>query len=472
MELEEEDHLTRQHHALSASTFFAPSLSLLGPGAIHRLGPVMRESGLKKALIITDITYLREECRQVQRVIFSAGIDCSVFDEVDQNPTTHHVQAALLMAEEVAADCLVSVGGGSTHDTAKAVRALFGNEQQSEVDEIEGVDELMQTPILKHFAVSTTSGSSSELTRLAIITDPLNHVKMNVVDRRITPTVACNDTILMASQPSELIAASGVLALAHAVEAFLSTASTPVTDATSLHSIRLISTYLRRAVKSPDDLKACDMLTYAEFLAGLSFNSAGLGLTHAMSSQLGTLYPNVPLSQCSAVILPHVLQYYTEENVHNDDVAELFVDLAEALRCPAAACLSPAAAIPAVIHSVAQLTSDVELPGTLGELSARLGAGLRKDDIPEVAAKTLSDMGGITAPCKPKLGQVEDIFCCAWDANVISSASLPVSVDAVAKPTEEKSCRMRHDQLDGCSEYIDFNDAAALLEGIADTETE
>ena len=138
-------------------------------------------------------------------------------NEVSQNPTTQHVKAALLMAEEVGADCLVSVGGGSTHDAAKAVRALFGNTQQSEVEELEGVDELAETPILKHFAVSTTSGSSSELTRLAIITDPLRHVKMSIVDERLIPTVACDDTTLMMSQPPELIAASGVQALAHAV---------------------------------------------------------------------------------------------------------------------------------------------------------------------------------------------------------------------------------------------------------------
>lgn len=491
---EEHDHLARQHHLMSASSFYAPSLSLLGPGALHRLGPVVRASGVKKALIITDTSshrHLVPIVQTVQRELFAAGVDCSMFDEVGPNPTTQHVQAALLMVKEVGADSLVSVGGGSTHDAAKAVRALYGNTQQSEVAEIEGVDELAENPILKHFAVSTASGSSSELTRLAIITDPIKHVKMSIVDQRITPMVACNDTTLMMSQPPELIAGSGLQALAHAMEAFLSTASTPVTDAAALHAIRLISTCLRRAVQSPEDEKARDMLTYAEFLAGLSFNSAGLGLTHAMSNQLCALYINLPFSECSSIILPHVLQYYSEKNMDGGfEVAELFVDLAAALGCPAAT--SPSAAIPAVVCSVARLACDVELPETLSELNAMRKAGMKKDDIPEVAAKALTDLSVITAPCDPKLGEVESLFCRAWDTAMTGAASLEVGSNAPANATKLKkaadpeipkkvaargkskkkiSWTMRYNQLGKPSEYVDFNDAAAMSEDPFDVES-
>lgn len=410
----------------------------------------MKASGVKKALIITDTISRRHHLpivETVRRELFSVGVDLAQFDEVSQNPTTEQVNAALQMAEEVSADCLVSVGGDSTHDAAKAVRALFGNTQQSLVEELEGVDELAENPLLQHFAVSTTSGSSSELTRLAIITDSLRHEKVSIVDQRITPTVACDDTLLMHSQPPELIAASGFHALAHAVEAYLSTASTPVTDAAALHAIRLISTHLRRAVQSPPDqdefVKAQEMLTYAEFLAGLAFNSAGLGLTHAMSNQTCALYPSVPLAECTSVILPHVLHFYGEANVDGDDkqnVADLFVDLAAALGCRPAADAA-AAAVPAVVRAVAQLAADIELPETLRELDAKRRAGMKKDDIPEIALKVVTDPGGVTSPRKLKLGEVESLFFRAWDSG----------------PTG-------YNQRVQSSEYVDFNDAAAMIE--------
>jgi alcohol dehydrogenase len=257
----------------------------------------------------------------------------------------------------------------------------------------------------------------------------------------------------------------------YAVEAFLSTASTPVTDAAALHAIRLISTYLRPAVRSPPDEfnKARDMLTYAEFLAGLAFNSAGLGLTHAMSNQICALYPNVPLSECTAVILPHVLQYYGEQSVENDDeenVTELFVDLAAALGCPAAAESPAAATVPAVVRSVARLASDVKLPETLNELNARRRAGMKKDDIPEVAAKALTDPGGITAPCDPTLGKIESLFCRAWDTGLTGAAEVG---SLEAKPAKETGWNVRCNRVKA-SEYLDFNDAAAMIEETIELE--
>ena len=348
-----------------------------------------------------------------------------------------------------------------------------------------------------HFAVSTTSGSSAELTRLAVINDPLRHEKFSIVDERLTPTVTCDDTLLLLSQPPELVSASGMQALSHAMEAFLSTASCPVTDAAALHAIRLIHTYLRRAAQSPppdeeEFLKAHEMLTYAEFLSGLAFNSAGLGLTHAICNQMSAIHPKVNVSECTSVILPHVLQYYGEQNLEENleeeeaskqkktDVAELFVDLAAALGCPAPATSSAAAAVPAVVCSVARLASDLKLPETLQELNARCaGAEMKLDAIPEVASKALTDPGGMTAPCHPTLGEVESLICRAWDSGLTGAFPPEVrSVDETARaahnteeketphpPVKELSWSVRYNRAGKGSQYVDFNDdAAAMIE--------
>ena len=181
---------------MSASTLFTPSLSLLGPGALRRLGPIIAKTGAKTALVITgdrrfDVTGVIPE---LTRMLNRIGTKVEVYDEIEQNPTTQHVQAALIMAEEIDADCVVSVGGGSCHDCAKLVRGLLQKRPgQTTVEELEGVDMLLSAPSVPHFAVSTTatSGSSSELSRLAIIDDPIAKTEMSVIDHGLAPTVAC-----------------------------------------------------------------------------------------------------------------------------------------------------------------------------------------------------------------------------------------------------------------------------------------
>jgi len=407
-------HVVRAHHAMGASTFFAPSLSLLGPGALCRLGPIIAATGAKTALVITgdrtfDVTGVIPELRAV--LLEDAGLKVEIFDEVTQNPTTQQVRAAVIMAEEIDADCIVSVGGGSCHDAAKLVRALYRNGAgQTSVEELEGVDNVRGAPFAPHYAVSTTatSGSSSELTRLAVISDPLNHKDMSVIDHSLTPSVSCVVTAPTRGRP-ELIAASGLLALGHAVEAFLSTASSPVTDAAAIHSIRLLSSYLRRAVQDKDDEFARDMVSYADFLAGLAFNSAGLGWTVAMGNATCAIYINARVSECVAVYLPHVLEFYGQGS---DATKELFVDVAEAMGVSAA---SPKDAVAAVVLAVARLAADVDIPGTIRELTAHRKLEMHKSAIPEMAEKALRDPASVTAPRDAKIGDIEHLFVQAWE---------------------------------------------------------
>ena len=425
---------------MSASTFFAPSLSLLGPGALRRLGPIiaaMPNGGAKTALVITgdrrfDVTGVIPE---LTRMLNRLGTKVEVYDEIEQNPTIQHVQAALIMAEEIDADCVVSVGGGSCHDCAKLVRGLFRNAAgQTTVEELEGVDMLLSAPSVPHFAVSTTatSGSSSELSRLAIIDDPIAKTEMSVIDHALTPTVACVVTASSQGRP-ELIASSGILALSHAIEAYLSPASSPVTDAAALHSIRLVSSYLRRAVTDPDDHFSRDMISYASYLAGLSFNSAGLGWTVAMGNAVCALNISVPVSECAGVLLPHVLEFYGEGS---ESTRELFVDLAEAVGCPDA---TPRAAVSAVILAAARLVADVKLPETMHELTARRRLEMHRSSIPEMAAKAIRDPASITAARSATLGDVENLFCASWDTTKSSNAEC---ASVMVKPSSKEKSKM------------------------------
>jgi alcohol dehydrogenase len=154
-------------------------------------------------------------------------------------------------------------------------------------------------------AVNTTAGTAAEMTRFCIITDEERHVKMAIVDWRLTPTMAVNDPALMVGMPKGLTAATGMDALTHCIEAYVSTISNPVTDANALQGIKLIATYLPQAVADGKNMKARDMMAYAEFLAGMAFNSASLGYVHAMAHQLGAYY-NAAHGVCNAVLLPVV----------------------------------------------------------------------------------------------------------------------------------------------------------------------
>ena len=422
---------------MSASTLFAPSLSLLGPGALRRLGPIIAKTGAKTALVITgdrrfDVTGVIPE---LTRMLNRIGTKVEVYDEIEQNPTTQHVQAALIMAEEIDADCVVSVGGGSCHDCAKLVRGLYRNAAgQTTVEELEGVDMLLSAPSVPHFAVSTTatSGSSSELSRLAIIDDPIAKTEMSVIDHGLTPTVACVVTASSQGRP-ELIASSGILAISHAIEAYLSSASSPVTDAAALHPIRLVSSYLRRAVTDPDDHFSRDMISYASYLAGLSFNSAGLGWTVAMGNAVCALNISVPVSECAGVLLPHVLEFYGEGS---ESTRELFVDLAEAVGCPDT---TPRAAVSNVILAAARLVADVKLPETMCELTARRKLEMQRSLIPEMAAKAIRDPASITAARSASLSDMENLFCASWDTTKSSKVEC---ASVTAKPSTKKESKM------------------------------
>jgi alcohol dehydrogenase len=212
-----------------ASQFFMPSQNVLGPGALDTAIEQIATLGLKKALIVTDkplatLGFAADLANRLQ----AKGISSEIFDEVQPNPTVGNVNAGLARLKALGADCIFSLGGGSSHDCAKGIAILATN--GGKIEDYEGLDKSSK-PQLPLVAVNTTAGTASEMTRFTIITDEDRHVKMAIVDKHVTPTFSVNDPKLMENMPASLTAATGMDALTHAIEAYVSTAATPITDA-------------------------------------------------------------------------------------------------------------------------------------------------------------------------------------------------------------------------------------------------
>jgi alcohol dehydrogenase len=245
-------------------------------------------------------------------------------------------------------------------------------------------------------AVNTTAGTASEMTRFCIITNTSNHVKMAIVDWRVTPNVAINDPLLMAGMPPALTAATGMDALTHAVEAYVSTIATPVTDACALQAIRLIATNLRAAVANGADMLARDNMAYAEYLAGMAFNNASLGYVHAMAHQLGGFY-DLPHGVCNAILLPHVERFNLIAKV------DRFVEMAKAMGENVEG-LSARDAAELALIAIKQLSIDVGIPSGLKEL------GVKTKDLKTMALNAQKDACGFTNPRTPTLDDIIQIY--------------------------------------------------------------
>jgi len=375
--------------------FFIPPVTLMGIGAHKEIGKQVKVLGGKKPLICTDkgITKIGVAQQIADLVKKDAGLDCVVFDETVPNPTDTNVRDGLKVFQDNECDLIISLGGGSPHDCAKGIGIVSTN--GGNIRDFEGVDKSTK-PMPPFIAVNTTAGTASEMTRFCIITNTSNHVKMAIVDWRVTPNVAINDPLLMAGMPPALTAATGMDALTHAVEAYVSTIATPVTDACALHAIRLIAGNLRAAVANGADMLARDNMAYAEYLAGMAFNNASLGHVHAMAHQLGGFY-NLPHGVCNAILLPHVQRFNLIAKV------DRFVDIAAAMGENVEG-LSPRAAADKALEAIKKLSVDLGIPGGLQEL------GVKEKDLRTMAENAQKDACGFTNPRCPTLDDVIQIY--------------------------------------------------------------
>ena len=375
--------------------FFIPTVTLMGVGAHKEIGKQVKALGGKKPFICTDKGITKAGITQqiVDLIKKDAGVDSVVFDETVPNPTDTNVADGLKVFQDKKCDLIISLGGGSSHDCGKGIGIVSTN--GGNIRDYEGVDK-SKKPMPPFIAINTTAGTASEMTRFCIITNTSNHVKMAIVDWRVTPNVAINDPLLMAGMPPGLTAATGMDALTHAVEAYVSIIATPVTDACALQAIRLVAGNLRAAVANGADMLARDNMAYAEFLAGMAFNNASLGHVHAMAHQLGGFY-NLPHGICNAILLPHVEKFNLIAKMDRfGDIAKAMGENVEGL--------PPRAAADKAMDAIKQLSVDVGIPRGLKEL------GVKEKDLQVMAENAQKDACGFTNPRCPTLDDVIQIY--------------------------------------------------------------
>jgi alcohol dehydrogenase len=375
--------------------FYIPTVSLMGIGAHKELGQQVKTLGGKRPFLCTDkgITSCAITQRIVDLIKQDAGLDSVVFDDTVPNPTDENVHAGLQVYQDNHCDMIISLGGGSPHDCGKGIGIVASN--GGHIRDYEGINKSAKA-MPPFIAINTTAGTASEMTRFCIITDTRRKVKMAIVDWRVTPNVAINDPLLMAGMPPALTAATGMDALTHAVEAYVSTIATPVTDACALKAVALVAQNLRAAVANGCDMVARDAMAYAEYLAGMAFNNASLGHVHAMAHQLGGFY-DLPHGVCNAILLPHVERFNMIAKL------ERFADIAVAMGEKIDG-LSPRAAAEKALDAIRTLSSDIGIPRGLKEL------GVREADLAIMAENAQKDACGLTNPRRPTLEQVVEIY--------------------------------------------------------------
>ena len=380
--------------------FFTPTVALMGVGCAKETGAQAKALGASHVLLSTDAGMVSLGIAdKVKALLEAADLKVTIYAGAEPNPTDKNVHDGVAVYQNAGCDGIVSLGGGSAHDCAKGIGMVVGN--GGNIRDYEGVNKTGK-PMPPFLAVNTTAGTASEMTRFCIITNTDTHVKMALVDWRCTPNVAINDPLLMVDMPPSLTAATGMDALTHAVEAYVSTIATPITDACALKAISLIAQWLRPAVANGANIEARDKMAYAEYLAGMAFNNASLGYVHAMAHQLGGFY-NLPHGVCNAILLPEVCAFNLIA------CPDRFGDIAQALGEDIGG-LSAVASAEKAIAAIRRLAKDVGIPANLAAL------GVKQADLETMAGNAKKDACQLTNPRTATLEQVVAIYQAALTA--------------------------------------------------------
>lgn len=285
---------------------YQPRHTLIGRDGITKIPHFLRRLSADRVLVVTDKGLVKiGTAGKVTAVLDDAKIDYVIYDGVEPNPTVRIVNEAFEFYKQNACGAIIAIGGGSPIDVAKAVSILSAN--GGKIEDYNGYNKSKKhgAPII---AVNTTAGTGSECTRAYVVTDEQTKSKMLMVDTNCLAHLALDDPMLMVGMPPSLTAATGIDALTHAIESYICNTHTPYTDALAIESIRLITGALERAVTDGSDMDARTDMCWAEYMAGLSFSNAGLGLVHGIAHQLGGYY-NIPHGLANAIMLPRVLEY-------------------------------------------------------------------------------------------------------------------------------------------------------------------
>lgn len=373
-----------QRMILNETAFF-------GAGAIHNLPDEVKRRGLTKALIVTDKALVATgTVKRVTDLLDAHQLYWALYDEVVPNPTIAVVQRGVEVFKQAEADYLIAIGGGSPQDTSKAIGIIINNPEFADVRSLEGFAPT-RNPSVTLIAIPTTAGTAAEVTINYVITDEEKRRKFVCIDPHDIPKVAIIDAEMMASMPPALKAATGIDALTHAIEGYITRGAWKLTDMLHLNAIELISQSLRDSVKG--EMQAVEQMALGQYMAGMGFSNVGLGLVHGMAHPLGAFY-NVPHGIANAILLPAVMAW------NADYTGEKYRDIARAMGVKGVESLPLSQARQAAVDAVKQLCRDVGIPGSLREV------GLNPDDVPELAQAALEDVctGG-----NPREASLEDI---------------------------------------------------------------
>lgn len=382
--------------------FLMPSVNFFGPGVISKIGGRAKTLGMHKPIIVTD-KFLESlpdgAVAQVRRSLDAAGIDYVIYNQVEPNPKIHNIQAVKALYQANQADSLITIGGGSAHDTGKGAGIIMTN--GDDITKLAGI-ETLKNALPPLIAVNTTAGTGSELTRHCVITNEETHYKFVVASWRNMPLVSFNDPTLMLDVPKGLTAATGMDAFVQAIEPFVSVDHNPITDSQCIQAIKLIETSLREAVANGHNLEARTHMVEAEMLAGMAFNNANLGYVHAMAHQLGGQY-DAPHGVCCALLLPYIEEYNLIA------CPERFAELAKIMGENTDG-LSTRDAAELAIKAMKQLSEDVGIPHSIKEIGAKI------EDFEHMATNALKDGNAFSNPRKGTKEDIINIFQAAYDA--------------------------------------------------------
>ncbi len=375
---------------LSSRRIYWPALSLLGPGCVQEVGEEVLKLGLKKALVVSD--EVLEKIGIVEKVtdiLNQSKIEFAVFTDVKPNPTTQNVNDGLATFQREQCDFIISIGGGSPQDAAKAIGILYTNGGDIVSYEGVGKSKNKSVPII---AINTTAGTASEVTINYVITDEFRKIKMVMVDPNSLAIIAVNDPELMIGKPASLTAATGMDALTHAIEAYVTKGAFELTDVLAYRAIEFIASSLEAAVLDGQNIEARSGMAWGSYVAGLSFSNCGLGIVHSMAHQLGSEY-DMPHGVANAILLPFVMEF------NLDACPAKFARIAKALGKDTDHAETEYEAAGLALEAVLELSAKLGIP-KLSETS------YNPDDINKLAEQAMRDVctGG-----NPKATTLEDI---------------------------------------------------------------
>ena len=373
-----------------ANRFVLNETSYHGAGAIQEIATEAKGRSFTKALVCSDPDLINfGVTAKVTDVLDKAGLAYEIYSNIKANPTIENVQMGVDAFKKAEADYLIAIGGGSSMDTAKGIGIVIANPEFADIRSLEGVapTKNKSVPI---FAVPTTAGTAAEVTINYVITDAEKNRKMVCVDPKDIPVVAFVDPEMMASMPKGLTAATGMDALTHAIEGYITAGAWELSDMFHIKAIEIIARSLRDAVNNTP--KGREDMALGQYVAGMGFSNVGLGIVHSMAHPLGALY-DTPHGVANAIILPTVMEYNAEAT------GEKYREIARAMGVANVDSMTQEEYRKAAVDAVKQLSQDVGIPADLKEI-------VKREDIPFLAQSAYDDA---CRPGNPKETSVEDI---------------------------------------------------------------